>query len=263
MQSSFFLLSSLAALASLASSAAIEKRHMSAWPEAIRDYFSDVSHRVYELRATATSLTPSTCDMSSATMPSISGLPPPSQGLSIYHVGVGRGTQNYTCDPAQPSSTPTAIGALATLYNMTCLSAVAPGAFGRLTRSAILVPAPAPGQNLFPANAAVSGHHYFTAAAPTFNLHTQTANFGIDFAKVDTKVPAPSTAALGSDGSKAVPWLKLLVQDAPAGSLPADTLSGVKEIFRVNTAGGSAPTTCEGQPASFQKEYAAEYWFFA
>ncbi|KAI4163254.1 MAG: hypothetical protein LQ342_003190 [Letrouitia transgressa] len=258
MQFSILLLSSLA---TMASSAAIEKRHISAWPEAIRDYFSSVSDRVYELRSTATRATPTTCDMSSATMPTISGLPPPSEGLSIYHVVVGRGTQNYTCDPAQPSSTPTAIGAVATLYNTTCLSSMAPGVFGRLTRSAILVPTPKAGKALFPANALASGHHYFTGSAPTFNLHTELSNYGIDFAKLDTKVPAPSNAAVGSDGSKAVPWLKLLVQDPPAGSLPEDSASGVKEIYRVNTAGGSAPKTCEGQPASFQKEYAAEYWF--
>lgn len=76
---------------------------------------------------------------------------------------------------------------------------------------------------------------------------------------------APATAVDGLDGSKAVPWLKLEVESpvAPMMIEEKDLVPGVKEIYRVNTAGGAAPATCAGMPAAFSRQYAAEYWFFA
>ena len=259
--SQIFISSSLVVLAS---SAAIERRHDQAWPEAIRSFFTAAADTLSLIpTSTLDALTPSTCNLATASMPTMSGLPPPSSGLTVYHVAVGRGTQNYTCDPSQASSTPTAVGALATLYNTTCMSCIAPSALQQLPPSALLLPTPKQNALLFPAQALASGHHYFTnSTTPTFNLHNGNTNYGIQFAKVNTKVPVPDAQQQpGPDGSKAVPWLKLTSSNAPQG-LPSDE-SGVKEIFRVNTAGGSAPTTCDGQPSSFQVQYAAEYWFWA
>ncbi|KAL8715471.1 MAG: hypothetical protein Q9220_000805 [cf. Caloplaca sp. 1 TL-2023] len=194
-------------------------------------------------------------------MPSIPGLPPVSSGLSLYHVAIGRGTQNYTCDTTTPDNPPVTAGANATLYNTTCMSCIAPLALAKLPSSVVLMPTPGEGKQLFPAQAFVSGHHYFTDAAPTFNLHTDTHNFGIQFGSVLNKVPVPDAQQqVGKDGSKAVPWLKLSSKDAEGG-LEKD-MSSVKEIYRVNTAGGSPPKTCEEMPAKFQVEYAAEYWFW-
>ncbi|CRK45450.1 hypothetical protein BN1723_006616 [Verticillium longisporum] len=34
-------------------------------------------------------------------------------------------------------------------------------------------------------------------------------------------------------------------------------------IYRLTTAGGSPPSSCAGQPESFQVQYAAAYWFYA
>ena len=64
--------------------------------------------------------------------------------------------------------------------------------------------------------------------------------------------PAPAGAAMGQDdeGFGAVAWLKLLTRDGATGNL--------KEVYRVNTAGGKPPTTCAGMPATFEAEYAAE-----
>ena len=112
----------------------------------------------------------------------------------------------------------------------------------------------------------LSGHHYFTdSTTPTFNLVSATTNYGIFFSKKAFNVTAPATAALGSDGSKAVPWLKLEVESpvAPLTIEEKDLVPSVKEIYRVNTAGGAAPATCAGMPSAFSRQYAAEYWFFA
>ena len=111
----------------------------------------------------------------------------------------------------------------------------------------------------------LSGHHYFTGMSPTFNLVMDSTNYGIFFSNKTSNVTAPATAIDGTDGSKAVPWLKLEVESpvAPLTIEEKDLVPSVKEIYRVNTAGGAAPATCAGMGATFSQEYAAEYWFFA
>jgi hypothetical protein len=134
--------------------------------------------------------------------------------------------------------------------------------------AAVTAPKPGNDKKLFPAQSITSGHHYFTDAVPTFNLHTKDANYGISFSKKVANVAAPATnpsgeSNIGPDGSKPVAWLKLQV-NTPNGDVDvADAVGGVKEIYRVNTAGGGAPATCDGMDATFEVQYAAEYWFFA
>ena len=133
--------------------------------------------------------------------------------------------------------------------------------------AALTVPKPADDKLLFPAQSSLSGHHYFTAAVPTFNLHTATANYGITFTKKVANVTAPAPtngeSNLGPDGSKPVAWLKLQVNNPDGNVAIPDQVGGVQEVYRVNTAGGSAPSTCMNMAASFEVQYAAEYWFFA
>lgn len=142
------------------------------------------------------------------------------------------------------------------------MSCMAPAALQSIPLAALNMPTPKKDKLLFPAQAFTSGHHYFSdLTTPTFNLHTEKANYGIQFGKVLIKVPVPdSMQQLGQDQSKAVPWLKLSAGDAPEG-LASDG-SPVKEIYRINTAGGSAPKTCDAMAATFEVEYAAEYWFW-
>ena len=197
-----------------------------------------------------------------------SSLPPPSEGLAPYHIAVGRGTQNYTCDMANPSLPPKAAGAVAIMYNTSCLAAVEPQVASLVPAAALSVSTPDNGRALFPAQSITSGHHYFSdATTATFNLNTKKANYGITFNKKIAGVPAPVTNSgnisnEGPDGSKPVPWLKLQTQTPNGDARPEDTLGGVREIYRVNTAGGSPPATCEGMKATFEVQYAAEYWFF-
>ena len=74
---------------------------------------------------------------------------------------------------------------------------------------------------------------------------------------------APGGSATGSDGSTAVPWLKLMVVGEGTVGGDAAVAGGVKEVYRVNTAGGNAPSSCEGRVGeTFEMQYAAEYWFF-
>lgn len=266
----------LVSVVGFASSASIQKRD--AWPSPIREYFQAVKS---EIRSLPASSLPPKCDFSSASLPTTSSspLPPPSPGLKVYHVAVGRGTQvcqssvmvyghhtdfykNYTC--SSPSAPPTPIGAVAGLYNASCLAGNFPSVLATIPGAALSIPAPSGNSALFPANLQLSGRHYFyDATTPTFNLHTTLTNYGIYYAKRVANTTAPAGSPKGPDGAAAVPWLKLAVETPPVPTSAEDTAGNVKEIYRVNTAGGSAPATCQGRPASFQVQYAAEYWFFA
>jgi uncharacterized protein DUF3455 len=53
------------------------------------------------------------------TSPQLDG---PSPGLSLKYVALGRGTQNYTCLGNDSNAAPTAIGAVATLFDSSCLA---------------------------------------------------------------------------------------------------------------------------------------------
>ncbi|KAI4724217.1 hypothetical protein E4T49_08042 [Aureobasidium sp. EXF-10728] len=166
----------------------------------------------------------------------LNGLPAPG-ALSLKYITLGAGTQNYSCSAA--GAVPTAIGAVADLYDASLLKSPA--------RS-----------SLIPSFAAVAysthtwfdlptlGHHWFSAAGvPTFNLE------GCAFlsAKKVATVPAPSASIDGS-----VDWLFL--QDDGRG-----VSKNLKAVYRVETAGGSPPTTCSSAGV-VKVPYAAEYWFY-
>jgi hypothetical protein len=103
-----------------------------------------------------------------------------------------------------------------------------------------------------PSNLAISGVHFFTnKTTPFFNLDTEAQRLGHIGCARNSSVPAPPTAAAGQKDEAAVPWLKLLAIDGATGEL--------QEVYRLSTAGGSAPATCKGMPATFEVQYAAQY----
>lgn len=179
-------------------------------------------------------------------------------GLSLYHVAVGRGTQNYTCDTTNSTAVPAAVGAVASLFNVTCMSADYPLLLSKVPDIALELPVPSTKIKASPAYQDLSGHHYFTdSKTPYFNLDTSLNTFGQGaFSKLN-QTPAPADAMKGQYGvgHGAVAWLKLQAKSAD------DCV--FTEVYRVNTAGGSPPDTCEGMPAAFEVQYSAEYWFYS
>ncbi|CAK7264072.1 hypothetical protein SEPCBS57363_000885 [Sporothrix epigloea] len=257
--------------------------------ETVSSYFNLLSDKIQQARQSAAA---PTCDLSRAVFPfngkptthavtrdmlrfitnfdpaALPSLPPPSPGLFLKHVAIGRGTQNYTCDADNATAVPIAAGALATLFNASCIAATYPDVLNLLPR--VVLPfnltnndITADETRLFPTNLKLSGHHYFeTATTPFFNLDTFTAHMGrLPCAKNNTQ-KAPSATAIGSEtdnrgqqGEPAVPWLKLVAKAGATG--------GLQEAYRLQTMGGSAPSTCAGMPAAFTVQYAAQYWFYA
>jgi hypothetical protein len=61
---------------------------------------------------------------------------------------------------------------------------------------------------------------------------------------------APESACPGLTGEGTIKWLFL-----KDGGL---SVGGVQEVYRVETAGGMAPQTCKGRPASFEVKYVAQ-----
>jgi hypothetical protein len=102
-----------------------------------------------------------------------------------------------------------------------------------------------------PTNLVISGKHYFTnSTTPFFNLDTLAQGLGEAPCAKNATSPAPSDAPTGLQGEPAVAWLKLVTRAGATGDL--------REVYRVETAGGSAPATCSGQPATFEVQYAAQ-----
>jgi hypothetical protein len=146
------------------------------------------------------------------------------------------------------------MGAIATLYNATCVASTYPDLLAMLPNVALQFNLTTINQaTLSPSNLAISGHHYFTnSTTPAFNLDTTAMDLGFAPCAKNASVPAPAGALVGQDdtGFGAVPWLKLLTRDGSTGNL--------EEVYRINTAGGNPPTTCAGMPATFEVQYAAE-----
>ncbi|TQV99170.1 hypothetical protein V2A60_004663 [Cordyceps javanica] len=214
---------------------------------AVSQYFNIVAAKVSAAKSMSG---PPKCDLSKAVMPTLPGMPAPAVGAQLRHVAVGRGTQNYTCD-GKADSKPKAIGAVATLFNVTCMAATYPDVTGKIPGMAVHFNLDA-ANHLGPAMLPISGHHYFTAAGvPFFDLGSEGR---LPCAK-NASANAPSTATVGQKGDAAVPWLRLLATK--------DATNGLAEVFRVSTAGGSPPETCKDLTGPFEVEYSAEYWFWS
>ncbi|KAJ3495204.1 hypothetical protein NLG97_g3559 [Lecanicillium saksenae] len=215
--------------------------------DAVSQYFNLVAAKLSTVKAMSG---PPKCDLSKAVMPTLPGMPSPAPGSQLRQVAVGRGTQNYTCD-GKADSKPKAVGAVATLFNVTCMAAMYPDVTNKVPGMAVHFNLDT-ANRLGPAMLPVSGHHYFTAqGVPFFDLGSEGQ---LPCAK-NASLNAPSTAAVGQQGDAAVAWLRLLATK--------DATNGLGEVFRVSTAGGSPPETCKDLSGPFQVEYSAEYWFWS
>jgi hypothetical protein len=177
-------------------------------------------------------------------------LPLVSTGATLRHIAIGRGQQNYTCASSSASVTPVAIGAVASLFNATCDSArLNDRVMADVTTLALNYAVPTGGE----AEQRLSGHHEFTEkGVPLFKLQTANNDYGYVQAKPDVvKSAAPQDSAKGPNGMGSVLWLKL---NAVEGDYT--------DVYRVHTAGGQPPKTCEGLEGTFSVDYSAQYWFY-
>jgi len=180
----------------------------------------------------------------------------PTTTLSLVYVAVGRGIQNYSC--ASVGAAPVAVGAIATLYDATPLAEWSMDVLNSIPGSAVNDAPPAAGQDYTlpaPANdLALLGHHYFAAdGTPTFDL---TSVSKLLYGSKNGDIKAPANAPVGPAGTGAVDWLSLVAKASYDASI------GLGQVYRVETAGGSAPASCTSTDL-ITVQYSAEYWFYA
>ncbi|KAK6526558.1 hypothetical protein TWF694_005140 [Orbilia ellipsospora] len=190
---------------------------------------------------------------------SLTPLDPPAPTDKLLTIVLGIGSQNYSCSAGVPVPN----GAYAPLYDVSCLIKNDPSVAQYLTGLMVHVPpnvqtgAMALVQNFINAQI-TAGLHYFKGdfATPAFELTVASEKKQEKFyGAVFQKLAAPSGADTGKAPLNygAVPYLKLMPK-AGMGS----TLS---TIYRVDTAGGMQPTTCDwtGQK---QIPYSALYYIY-
>ncbi|KAM0542181.1 hypothetical protein ACHAO7_010070 [Fusarium culmorum] len=164
-----------------------------------------------------------------------SELPTPPRIVTLKHIPLGFGIQNYSCTDV--GAIPVPIGAFAVLYDVTNLypgqdrSSLTPGEWVSLP-SDVLNTGKVPlnrnenGSGL-PKSIPYLGHHFFNGAGtPIFDLDKANQ---LLMAKKINAVKAPASAPAGPEGSGAVDWLYL----GDAGGS-----QGVSIAYRVLTAGG-------------------------
>lgn len=101
----------------------------------------------------------------------------------------------------------------------------------------------------------IVGHHFFSASNGTsspvfaFDQLSSSPYPVAQVVKADA-TDAPKHAYAGLQHEGAVPWLYL-----------ADTgfsVGGIDTVYRLETAGGKGPVSCEAQAAHFEVKYAAQ-----
>jgi hypothetical protein len=189
--------------------------------------------------------------------------PLPSPTSKLVHIGLGLGTQNYTCNTT--TGTYTSVGALARLFDATEYLTDHPNKVDSLPRNYLSLyqsidcsktptsciktadKCEDKANQKFGNPLPILGEHYFTATGtPTFDL-SQAPGHPFLFAKKVGDVPAPNAAD--------VDWLFLASNGSASNKI-------ISSVYRLETAGGQPPKSCKGSETAFVP-YAAEYWFYA
>lgn len=150
-------------------------------------------------------------------------LPEPSPHLSLKYVAIGRGTQNYSCPSPGASAksrretTPEATGAVATLFDASCLASASanllheiPAVLGN-TPSGSLAFLSEILSSATDTSDLIIGEHYFNSdGEPFFDLGLSDGDSWM-VAKKNSSVEAPKRISRSLNGRniKDVPWLKL------------------------------------------------------
>ncbi|KAJ7250605.1 hypothetical protein C8J57DRAFT_677209 [Mycena rebaudengoi] len=202
---------------------------------------------------------PNKCDISTAkpTLPlNQTALVAPSTAPSF--IGLAIGNQNYTCGS---TGTYTSVGAVAELFDISCL--YGSPEFEKLQDIAYTMwkfaPPAAPISVIIEYMASfhasfVLGQHYFIPAAsgtgvsPKWDFSSAALEGHPDAFVVAAKaggLPAPT-------GPKDVDWLAL---NGVQGKLAT-------QVFRLNTAGGVPPASCNPGSSPISVKYASTYWLY-
>ncbi|KAI7185097.1 hypothetical protein D0869_00215 [Hortaea werneckii] len=183
--------------------------------------------------------------------PLLDGLPS-NTNITLRYVALGVGVQNYTCNGTSYVQTQSSDGALATLYDATAYLASNPSAISSLSIERLEAYEAShhceESSNREPQLPNL-GEHFFTSdMVPTFDLFETEPQRKLSAAKIQAvEAPVPDT----------VSWLYLV--DCEDG-----TSEGLEAAYRVETAKGVAPSSCNSEETGSQVAiaYTAQYWFY-
>ncbi|OWZ26638.1 hypothetical protein C356_06875 [Cryptococcus neoformans c45] len=163
-------------------------------------------------------------------------------------IAAGRGIQNYTCISGAYVST----GALANLFDVTCLYALTAGKIDPSIISSILpkmafVALEYPNTD----DLSVTIHHLFVDTPGSISAGSISPEFVTD----TDRVLVSKTATLDDPYNAAinVPWLKLVGVEGQG--------TYAKSVFRINTFQGQPPSLCTTENEKISVQYASMYWF--
>ena len=203
-------------------------------------------------------------------MQPLEGLPS-NDNVTLRHVGLGVGIQNYSC--ASMTATPTRIGAIASVFDITSYS-LSHGIKASTDlgvayyKAYVKLPCQA-SQNLDDNTCQMKansnglqhlGHHWFqlvnSVGVPYFSIPGD--NLSLVSAQKVGDVAAPTDAyGGGKTGHGAVDWLLLTRDGSPANVGP------FTEIYRILTCGGKPdPNGCSSGMEILSYKYTALYWYF-
>ncbi|OCF58363.1 hypothetical protein L486_04396 [Kwoniella mangroviensis CBS 10435] len=221
--------------ASTASTSSVDLKSLSSIQ---RSNFPDIASKI-----------PRNCPVGNISVPlnGIAGLSLPS-GQTVSNIAVGRGIQNYTCT----SGTYASAGALANLFDVSCLYTLTSGFIDPITISGLL-PKMAFSALSFPeaGKLPIAIHHEFVATPGSSTPGAISPEFSTATDKVILSKVASANAP--TDPTTNVPWLQLAALDGQG------TLS--RSVFRLNTFKGQPPTSCSTEGEQLSVQYASMYFF--
>lgn len=153
-------------------------------------------------------------------------LPEPSPHLSLKYVAIGRGTQNYSCPSSgtsgksQRNTIPEATGAVATLFDASCLASTStnllhelPAVLGSTPLGSLAFLSEILSSTTNTSDLIIGEHHFNSEGEPFFNLGLRDGDSWMNTMK-NSSVGAPKRTARSSNGRNIqdVPWLKLGVK---------------------------------------------------
>ncbi|KIY73263.1 hypothetical protein CYLTODRAFT_440074 [Cylindrobasidium torrendii FP15055 ss-10] len=181
------------------------------------------------------------CNASAAVLPA-SSLPAPTGPFK--YVGLGIGTQNYTCSD---SGAYTSAGAIATVYDLACKVGTPEFDTVQDTAMDIWTSASDPDTVARDVNLACSSkldHHFFIPSASGISPKWDFGSAGFVVAAKDNNTAAPT-------GTQDVDWLYLHGVDGDLAT----------KIYRVNTKEGQPPASCNASSGSITVKYTSKYFF--
>lgn len=97
----------------------------------------------------------------------------------------------------------------------------------------------------------LAGHHFFDGETPVFALdQLNQAPYPTARVRKLAEADAPASSCPGRRTEEDIKWL--LLKDSGLSS------GGIDTVYRVETAGGNKPQTCEGQKTGFEVDYVAQ-----